>query len=233
MYLQNKTKQTIAKILRLLPLLICVALIVAAIINRNSLTVEAILRLAPETPFVTALIMLGLYAVKSMSIVFPVIILNVATGILFNPLSALTVNMLGSAVMSTLPYFVGRFSGADYYEKLKHKYPKAAKAVEDRRDGVLFYAFLLRFVNILPGDVVSMFFGAAKVDFLKYLLGSLLGIFPGVVAATFMGYGVIETKGTMFFVSLGLNVLMSITAIVFHIIYENKKKTNKEKKKEQ
>ena len=46
---------------------------------------------------------------------------------------------------------------------------------------------LARSVGVLPGDVVSLYFGAARLPFLPYLAGSLLGLAPTMAAVSIMG----------------------------------------------
>ncbi len=217
-------KVALSKALRSVPLVICIVLVVFAIIYRDRLSVENILALAPDSPVVTSFVLVGLYAVKSLSVVFPMLVLNVAAGVLLSPAAALVVNLIGVTVMSALPYFVGYFSGKEHYEKLKIKYPSVAKEMESRRDSVLFYSFFLRIISCLPGDVVSMFFGFTKAAFPQYLIGSVLGILPGTVLATFMGVGIANPKEPTFILSLAINVALSGLSIVLHMISEKRKK---------
>ena len=39
--------------------------------------------------------------------------------------------------------------------------------------------FFMRTLNFLPGDAVSLFLGAVKIPFEVYMLGGMLGTFPG------------------------------------------------------
>ncbi len=222
--MKDRTKEKTGVFFRILLLVICLGLVVLGIIYRDRLTVESIIVLAPENPYFTALVIVGLYAVKSLSVVFPMIVLNVASGILLPPLEALIVNILGTAVMTAIPYFVGCFSGSNYYEKLKNKYPKVYAAMNEGKKSTFFFAFFLRIISCLPGDVVSMFFGAMRVDFLKYMAGSLLGILPGTVLATFMGVGIMNPREPIFAVSLGINLSLSVLSFVLHRVLQNRKK---------
>ncbi len=56
---------------------------------REDLSVERILSYTPEEPVKAALLMLGLYAVKSVSFIFPIAILQLAVGHLFSTGTAL------------------------------------------------------------------------------------------------------------------------------------------------
>ena len=60
--------------LRLLPLVLCLAM-VAVWLARGGFTVEDILTYAPQSPWLAAGFLLLLYAAKSLSIAFPIIII--------------------------------------------------------------------------------------------------------------------------------------------------------------
>ena len=212
-------------VLRLLPVALIVALVVLGIVNRDRLTVENLVSLVPENKLASALVIIALYAAKSLSVVFPMIVLNVASGILLPPLWALAVNILGTCVMTALPYFVGSFSGAGFYERIKIKYPKVYEAVNEGTKSTFFLSFFLRIISCLPGDIVSMFFGAMKADFVRYMAGSLLGILPGTVLATFMGVGITNPKEPIFAVSLAINLTLSALSYVIHTLRKRRKKS--------
>ena len=104
-------KKMIDNIRKYLPAVLLLVLLLFCIRYREDLSVERILSYTPEEPVKAALLMLGLYAVKSVSFIFPIAILQLAVGHLFSTGTALLVNFLGRAVTLALPYWMGRFSG--------------------------------------------------------------------------------------------------------------------------
>ena len=109
-------KKMIDNIRKYLPAVLLLVLLLFCIRYREDLSVERILSYTPEEPVKAALLMLGLYAVKSVSFVFPIAVLQLAVGHLFSTGTALLVNFLGRAVTLALPYWMGRFSGASMVE---------------------------------------------------------------------------------------------------------------------
>ena len=131
-------KKMIDNIRKYLPAVLLLVLLLFCIRYREDLSVERILSYTPEEPVKAALLMLGLYAVKSVSFIFPIAILQLAVGHLFSTGTALLVNFLGRAVTLALPYWMGRFSGASMVESLTAKYPKL-KTVVDYQNGNSLY----------------------------------------------------------------------------------------------
>ena len=65
-------KKMIDNIRKYLPAVLLLLLLLFCIRYREDLSVERILRYTPEEPVKAALLMLGLYAVKSVSFIFPI-----------------------------------------------------------------------------------------------------------------------------------------------------------------
>ena len=146
-----------------------------------------ILRWSPANPLLAALFLIALYAAKSMTVFFPLVALYLAGGLLFPLPVSLAVNLAGMAACVSVPYLVGRFSAAESVDRLREKYPKLEKLERVQQDNHFLFALVARALGILPGDVVSLYFGSMRLPFLPYLAGSLLGLAPTMVAVSIMG----------------------------------------------
>ena len=71
--------------------------------NGEPLSVHTILRYTPANEMVAAGIILLLFALKSLTIVIPLSILYLASGILFHPVIAVLISTAGLAITSTIP----------------------------------------------------------------------------------------------------------------------------------
>lgn len=215
--------------LRLLPFLLCIAFVLIYLFSGRDVSVEAILHYAPENKWLAAAFLLIIYGIKSLSIFFPIIILHIVGGFLFPPLEAIVVNTLGVIVELTIPYWVGRVSGESSAAKLLEKYPRLAEAVAYQNGNAFFLSFFLRVISCLPGDAVSMHLGAIKIPFTKYLLGSLLGIFPGIITSTLIGTSITDPTSPMFWGSIILTVAISVLSFLFYFFWRRRKKKTETK----
>ena len=91
---------------------------------------------------------------------------------------------------------------------------------------MFFDSFFLRIISCLPGDIVSMYFGAAKLDFSRYFWGSMLGIVPGTITASFMGESIRDPLSPKFIISLSVTLFMAVLSIVIYRISNKKKNTD-------
>lgn len=222
--MKKKLKTILLAILRFAPLIICAVCMCIYLFSGEDITAESLLNFAPEEPLYAALFLVLLYAFKSLTVFFPIIVLNVLGGFLFEPVHALIINSVGVLVELTIPYWIGRASGSGFADKLCKKHPKLAEIIGEGSNNNFFMSFFLRVISCLPGDAVSMYFGARKVPFWTCLLASFLGTFPGMVAATLLGMNITDPSSPMFWVSIGLTVGISVISFLVYFLWRRAKK---------
>lgn len=211
-----------SSLLKYLPLILCIILIVCYLGFSEDITVQTILDYTPDNLLAAACILLLFYALKSITIVFPIIILEVAVGHLFAPIPAIIVNTLGVLIGYIVAYYIGYFSGSDAVDKLVKKYPVLENIIRTQSENSFFTCFFLRTLCILPGDAVSICLGAVKSPFRMYLISSILGSLPSTILATLFGSSITEPTSPMFWISI---VLMALYSVIFLLIYRRKKAT--------
>ena len=107
-------------------------------------------------------------------------------------------------------------------ECLTEKYPKVAKIIAAQRRGDFFISFLLRTIVGLPGDVISMYLGAIGIPFVRYLCGSLLGVFPSVLMTTLIGASITEPSSPLFILSTLGTVMLPVLSTLGYWIYRKR-----------
>lgn len=207
------------RLLRAAPFLLMAALAAAALLAGDQLDPELLLSYAPARPWLAAGMVVALFALKSLSVVFPTWILAVVSARLFPLPAALAVCAAGVAVEVSIPYWISRLSGAQALERLVEKHPKAQAIRSFRLGGDFFFAFLSRIVGLFSCDLISMYMGAVKLPYLPYLLGSVCGFFPHVAAYAFMGDAIADPTSAQFRLAVavlaGLILLSSGACLLF------------------
>lgn len=220
--MKKKIKSVLLTILRYIPLIICLGFATWYLLSGENISVDTILSRVPSTPLRAAVFMIVLYAAKSLSVVFPIIVLHIAGGFLFPPFVAVIVNTIGTIVELTVPYWVGRISRTAYTDRLMEKHPKIADVISKLDSKSFSMSFFLRIISCLPGDAVSMYLGVTKQPFKSYLAGSFLGTLPSIITATLLGTSVTDPTSPMFWISLSLTVGISVFSFLFYIIWQKK-----------
>ena len=211
------------KFINILALTLYAVLIFVVFINTRDFSIDTLLTYTPEIPLLAALFLLGLYALKSISIVFPIILLQIVSGFLFSAPVALLINLLGAIIDFIIPYFIGKFTGAEAAEKKISKSPSLSRLFEKQHKHEFFLTLFLRVISCLPADLVSMYLGALKFEFNRYLIASMLGTLPGLIPATFMGQSITDPLSPQFITALSITVICSILSFAIYYIYAKKK----------
>ncbi len=213
------------------PLRQCIAVVFWLILvgicwsHRSELTIEGILNFTPENPFLAVLIMLGLFLLKSITFVIYGNILYAASGILFSLPAAVFLNVIGSAVMASVPFFMGRKAGEGLLTSLTEKHPKLSVLKEIPQKNEILSSVMIRLLGLLPGDLVSMYFGASGVRYSRYLAGTLIGLFPSIVIFSVMGMSVNNIASPTFWISVAAEIILVLTSFIILICL--RKKTGK------
>lgn len=220
--MKPQINKIILTLLKSLPLAVCVMLVL--LFSGKEINVQTILGYTPDDPFAAAFVILLFYALKSVSFVFPIVVLQIAAGHLFRTPAALLINFTGRAVTLSIPYWIGRLSGSNLLNGLQKKYPSIEALCSRQRQNPIFISFLLRTFCFLPGDAISLYLGATKIPFPYYLAGGISGTALGVVLATTLGSSITQPESPAFWLSASL---MALLAMVSFLLYLRERKMQK------
>lgn len=224
---QSKSGRVFHIILNVLLFAAICVLLVFCVLYRDKITADEIVRLTPENQLAAAILMLMLFAVKSFCVFIYCGILYAASGMIFSLPLAFAVNVLGTVVMSSIPYFIGKKSGSHYVEKLVEKHPNMTLLHEAQGENNFVISLIIRLAGVLPGDLVSAFFGASAMPYGKYMLSTVLGFLPMVASFTVMGMSVHDVTSPAFLLAVGGEVVLLIGSVIFYVFYRKKLKKNK------
>mgnify|MGYP001106599134 FL=1 len=205
-------------------ILVWAALLLFCLLNKDRFTVDGVLSYTPENAVLSAAFMMFLFALKSISVFIFSGILFAANGILFPLPAAILLNVLGAAVMVSLPYWLGRRLGGDVVGRIVEKYPKAAAFRQLQTGHELLFSFIARAVNILPSDIVSLYMGAMGISYRKYLPGSILGMLLSLITFPIMGMNIANPGSPAFLWSIGIQAAVSAVSIGGFWLVRRKKK---------
>lgn len=210
------------KIRRLLAVLFWIFLVLICWSRREHLTIEGILNFTPEKPAAAVMVMLGLFLLKSITFVIYGNILYAASGILFALPAAVLLNIVGSAIMASVPYYMGRKAGAGFLNSLTSKHPKLSVLKDVPQKHPLSSSVMIRLLGLLPGDLVSMYFGAGSASYWRYLAGTLIGLFPSIVIFSVMGMSAGDITSPAFWISVAAEIILVLTSFIILICIRKK-----------
>ena len=189
--MSRKTKSTLMALLRVAVAMTIFVLAVKYYDELKNIDVRAIVEGSSSVALAVATIW-GIYFVKAVLFIIPASLIYISIGMAFSPVTACLISLIGIIIEITATYFLGRFLGGDYVEKLLRK-SKGGQKILDMNLNDNFPALLgIRALPVFPIDFVSLFWGASKCKFPRYFIASVVGIMPRVVLFTILGDGIYD-----------------------------------------
>lgn len=212
---------------KLIPIaaIVLMGIVFTVIVKKSSepLSVHTILKYTPENAILAAGILLLFFALKSLTVVFPLSILYLASGILFQPVIAVLISTVGLAITITIPYWIGKYSGKQAVQEICQKYPKAEIVAKYQKTNTFFACFITRIVGFLPCDIVSIYFGACDTTYLIYLAAGVLGSLLSIITTTLLGEKISNPLSVEFMIVLLCRILVSLGAVAINYRLNQKK----------
>ncbi|MBR5112700.1 MAG: TVP38/TMEM64 family protein [Clostridia bacterium] len=190
---ENKDYDKLIKVLQISTGVMMVALMAIGIIliNKYNIKVSNIKNLSAMLSggvLAVSLILIGVSIVKSFVLIFPpAVIFSLCGYMLPNFFVALAVNMISVILSLSIPFFLGKFTGAGMIDTLKNRF-KAVRKIDDFVGiNEIKMTAIVKFSGAMPVDISSLLFGAMNVKYKNYMIGATLGNIPLVIAYTLFG----------------------------------------------
>ena len=225
--MKNKKRST-GEILRCFPIAVVAVIAILYFVFRDKITADNIIGITPKSEALAVLFMMLIGAVKGLSVFCPFLLLEFISVLIFkDKVTAILVNLAVIAASFSSAYVAGRISGAVTVDKLRKRYPKFEDFYTQIKKNSLFAVFAMRVVGVLPMDVVSMYFGASKISYPKYLVMSLLGAAPDLIFETIIGAEIKNYRSPAFWIAVVSRLAFTaITMLVYRLwVKKSKNKT--------
>lgn len=198
---------------------IWLVMICVCLFQHDQITVDSVLNFTPKNPVLAVVVLLLFFALKSISIFFFAGILYAAAGILFPLPIAILVNILGTAIMVTIPYYIGKFAGTPLVNQILRRYPKAGLLKRIRAGNDFIFCFVARLIHVLPCDLVSMYMGAIQLDYGSYIWACLLGMLPPMITYPIMGINATDPHSSQFRTALCIELCLKVASVIACLFY--------------
>ncbi|MDT8310379.1 MAG: VTT domain-containing protein [Methylophaga sp.] len=215
--------RAVKRLLLLVIVMLSLALVWRYLINNgliNAGQIEALLNKVNQwQQLIWLMPMLVIVYVVLLSVMFPLTLLVIATGFLFDPLWALLAAVIGSLTSSAVSFFIGHYVGREAIEK--HGGKLIQKAETFMQNNTINSMIVINLLPIAPFTLTNMLAGALKMRFMPYMLGSAIGLIPGLLAVILVGsqLGKIirATEAAHIWQGLGIAVIaISVLALIIY-----------------
>ena len=118
-------------------------------------------------------------------VVFPVLVLIAATAAALGPWLGFATAMAGVLLSAFILFVIGRVLGR---ERLQHLLGRRAARIQERVVGKgILAVVVIRMIPIAPFSLVNVVAGASTLPLRDFLVGTLLGMMPGILAMAVLG----------------------------------------------
>jgi phosphatidylserine/phosphatidylglycerophosphate/cardiolipin synthase-like enzyme/uncharacterized membrane protein YdjX (TVP38/TMEM64 family) len=129
------------------------------------------------------LIIVGIYIAAGIAFI-SVMALNLAVAIIFGPVYGFLYSYLGALSSATFIYVIGRLIHKKEYRLLE----KSTRKIQHyTKKGGVTGMTLIRMLPIAPFTLVNIAFGMIGIGYVSYILSTILGLAPGIVAKAIFG----------------------------------------------
>lgn len=118
-------------------------------------------------------------------VVFPVLVLIAATAAALGPWLGFVTALAGVLLSASILFAIGRVLGRERLQKL---FGRRAARIQERVVGKgILAVVIIRMIPIAPFSVVNVVAGASTLPLRDFLVGTLLGMTPGILAMAVLG----------------------------------------------
>lgn len=178
----------------------------------RNLTVKDIVESTPKDLLLSIGLILVYYILKSFIVIVPVLVVQIAAGIIFPIPIAIAVNLLGLVLTLSISFVMGHYTGKNYVDKLIHKYPKSAVIQSFSRKNEFFFCFMIHSLCIFPMNMIGMFAGSLNISYKNYFWGAFAGSLIRVISVTVMGASATKPTSPTFILALFTTLVVSLAS---------------------
>lgn len=168
-------------------------------------------------PF-TPIIVLLIFTIASV-LAFPVTLLIVTAGLTFGPVWGSIYAIVGSLLSALIAYGIGRYMGKKTVKRL------AGSLINRLSQRLAKHGLLtiitVRIVPIAPFTVINLVAGSSHIKLRDFMIGTLIGMLPGILAITVFADSLIKTISDPSPTQIGIFAI--IVALIFAILFGLKK----------
>ena len=201
------------KITRILLLAVIIAGTTLVVVFREAIDATALEAWVKDAGAVGPILFMLIYALGTVFFL-PGSIITLLGGALFGPVLGTCYNLIGATLGATLAFLVARYLAANWVEQVTAGRLKQLKqGVEG--EGWRFVAFV-RLVPLFPFNLLNYALGLTRIKLSHYIITSYLGMLPGAIAYTYLGYAGREAiAGNEDVIQIGLLALALLGIVAF------------------
>lgn len=199
--------------------IIALILIMFYFMNKDIMNVDTLKNLILDSGYFAPLIYIIAFSLVPLTF-FPDSLLAILGGTIFGLSRGFLYTSIGALIGGSISFFISRILGQSFVEKLENDKLKNIQNL--LKDNGFLMILLLRLIPLFPFDLISYGAGLTKISYKDFLLGTLIGIIPGILVFVNLGAQWISFNKESIYLSVSLLILFIIVSLFLKKIYINK-----------
>lgn len=164
-----------------------------------------------------------LYCITSV-VFFPATLLSTASGAVWGPYIGTLYTVIGATIASSISFFISRLLGRKVSQKIFNKSSKISVCDRFIGKNAFVVVLIMRFIPIIPWDVVNFGSGLCDIRFRSYFLASLIGTIPATFTYNLIGSSIGQPldKTKIVAVAVTVSSLVIVSLIYKKVILKRK-----------
>lgn len=196
---------------------------------KSELSWQDVWNFSSESTALAALLLIGIYCLKTIAWAIPLNVLYLGAGYLFSTGPAIIMTYLGLITELTLGFYLGRYLGTRHVRTTMEKRKYAKWFMEAAAKNGVMSCFLIRVLPGPPADVVNMFFGTLNIRYVPFLFFSLLGLTPGMLSVIFIGRAAANPLSPEFLLPFFIRMIIAACSLAGYFMVKKKQSVNNDK----
>ncbi|HEY4317306.1 MAG TPA: VTT domain-containing protein [Herbaspirillum sp.] len=160
-------------------------------------------------PF-TPLIVVAAFVIAG-TLMVPVTLLIAVSGVVFGPFYGAVYSLVGTMLCAAFGFVLGAWLGRETLRQLLgHRINRLSQRVARR--GIMAMT-VLRLLPVAPFTVVNVMAGASQLQMRDYMVGTLLGMTPGIVLTVIFSHNLAEAVRHPSLAAVGVLVLVTLLLV--------------------
>jgi uncharacterized membrane protein YdjX (TVP38/TMEM64 family) len=150
--------------------------------------------------------------------------LSTACGAVWGPYIGTLYTVIGATIASSISFFISRLLGRKVSQKIFNKSSKISVCDRFIGKNAFVVVLIMRFIPIIPWDVVNFGSGLCDVRFRSYFLASLIGTIPATFTYNLIGSSIGQPldKTKIVAVAVTVSSLVIVSLIYKKVILKRK-----------
>jgi phospholipase D1/2 len=184
---------------------LCALFILLGWISTENINTAALIRLG--TPFAdhpAAPLIIAVAYVAASFILLPRPILTLASILIFGPWQTAVFGLAGLLVAAAAAFWIGRLHGLP--RVLASTNPALNTIATKLKGGGIYSVVVIRMLPIAPYTIVNLFAGTLGIRFSDFLIGSFIGMIPGMLSTVVLGDRLLVALRNFNWANLGIAI---------------------------